>query len=479
MADQFYLSSNDRKFIRETGRLARVNQIGDIHPPSRTRRPQLGRTTTVFLGRTTTNVSGSGIFLVDNIVLVDGSDPRDDSSDPDETVTVKNTFSLSADSNTRFWCRENKSGGYEAFRPGEGSEGTTPEAFEMIADMAAGDLEGKAKLTTEFDYSLEVAGPTQRLQLRVVEEHVSGTPTSDVIIGDVVKQTQPPSFWKFNGPAGSSGLASDPNSWEELPTHQEIRVLNPNGNYTAYGAYIDCAGNGEESVAADPNANPPVEAVSGIGGFRGVGVKIVDDYDGSGFPGYLILNIEGLVPLLYVNLIYDNISEVKAEYLGISQDGIYAAGSNEQSRLPKQETFPNGGSTGEGEPAPDIEGVANVIDRHSVLELKVGGMSTLSLEPRSDVYVHVIPSGAIAGVGKLQSEITEADINGSSIIYGKGTMQIYYPTADEDRHDLAGGLIDIYTMIPEATPNGKVIQWKTINGKPFLDVEPCDSSGDS
>ena len=92
---------------------------------------------TILLGQATTAVtSGTSTFSIDNIIVVEGTDPRPAPVSPSQTISVKNTFSLDIANNAWvFAIKSDADGLYETWRPGEGNEPPVITRFRLTADF--------------------------------------------------------------------------------------------------------------------------------------------------------------------------------------------------------------------------------------------------------------------------------------------------------------------------------------------------------
>lgn len=423
----------------------------------------------IILGRTTAAVSGS-TFSIDGVQAVSGEDPT--GGNTSTTVPVANTFDLTLANNALVFAIKGPTG-WETWRPGE-SGGNSPERFVMIADKAAGDELGEARLLISYEFDITVPDQMSRLAL------VAGPGIGQIATGDYVKQTTPSGIWQYIG--------SDPSSsedWEEQSAlGSEIRIVDKAGHIVAYGPYVDAAGNGEESVEADPNADPPVEEVAGEGGFKGYAIKFSEDYDGTGFPGYYVVEIESLVPILYAKL---KLTDDDLKPVLISTDPLSAGGSGTQNRLPKRVVF--GGFSGAD---PDVEGF-DAVDRYDLTEDSEENEEWgLVIEPGSDVYSYAFALKPVAakGAGLITTKITAASFDNAEeeLTYGKGAMRIFrnkIPAGGATEQEIADAklidkldseIVDVFTSVEEETPVNKIVQWEFYNGRRVVDVEPCKTS---
>lgn len=104
MADGYYLSPGDKQTLESVVRWWRGGGPGKTAKPVPFRRPP-GKSprTTVIQGQTTSAVTGDD-FLIDNVQVITGSDPRDDDTSTTETVSVENAHEFDADDNALATC---------------------------------------------------------------------------------------------------------------------------------------------------------------------------------------------------------------------------------------------------------------------------------------------------------------------------------------------------------------------------------------
>lgn len=152
-----------------------------------------GNSATIFTGQAVGAVSSSqATFLVDNINVISGTDPRTTPDDAAEQITVRNYWRGSSLDNDLWLCfldEDSDPVEYAALRPAAGT-GDTFQRFELTAGLALGDNTGDAHRegTTDDIKVLDPAGKwagltgyTGTAKLVTLDHEGSGLPGYEIV----------------------------------------------------------------------------------------------------------------------------------------------------------------------------------------------------------------------------------------------------------------------------------------------------------
>lgn len=329
-----------------------------------------GNPVDVILGQTTAAVTTSNpTFTIDNIVVVQGTDPRPSPVGPTQTITVKNTFALDIDDNTLVRAEKNKDDEWESIRPGEGSDpgpaGASTVPFRYDEDKAHNvpDVQGTLldQAGNPKQHPFDETTATEATRLAMTE----GAGVGEVSVGEVVKQMDTNHLWTYDG-----GGTSNPANWTDSGSADfRVRLVDKRveaGNRTPAGRW-----GRTDYTGGDNSTQLPY-----LGQCKDMGVA---DYGGTGLPGYEIISQDGPAAGVWCKLLEDApTSGGSGEYF-VEAEILQVSGSNESNRVPEQFDI------NQGTP-PDTQGWGFFDDQDYTLGMEEDDVIYVAREPFSNKY---------------------------------------------------------------------------------------------
>lgn len=175
----------------------------------------------------------------------------------------------------------------------------------------------------------------------------------------------------------------------------DINALDPGQRWYGLADYTGATGNAER-------------------GYRGWGLKITDDYNGTGNPGYRIIELEGPATSITVELKVDisGTGQHEAEYV---KANVPVQGSNQANKMPEGHQAGGTGSYTRIHVVNTLETANNA---------KKGEEWIADWSVAESAYVLVSPVAEKTHVVQIKTTISEATITNGTITPGTGTAQV-------------------------------------------------------
>lgn len=409
--------------IKGSGDTARVRVHAASSPPG-----------TLIYGTTTASVADTdATFSIDHIVVVRGTDPRDDPEDDEETLTVANTLALSMESGQTVYAEKAVDGTWETWAGGGTNSTGTDELyhFELAEDLGINDSSARAVLI-EID-GTNIEGGTA----------ADWTPSTAVALGARRRATADAGSLKAgdiitSNSARTTGTTFDgteASNW--TATAQNIYVVDADLLHAGFATYDD----------------PQYGTVSA---YRGFARKFTSNYNSTGRPGYVIVSMEGQARWIEGEVAKDTDSEDGFTYLAV--DKFWGEAPN--GRSPKTEEV--SGILDEEEELLPVVKVYDTLDPEA--EYTKGDRKRAIWDEKNEKYVFA--AGGAGGISMAIGEAAEdvlasSEFNGGNWTVTDGpespasTQEIQNPlglSVAEDRKIIVAKLGDDWYLLNAACP---------------------------